>query len=305
MTLTRIGNFAQNNFLQSQRQLLESRIAQAQVQISTGVKSTTFSGFSEDSGRLVSLEAALVQNRQFISGNEAVDRRLRDMETSVASIYDILVEYRADLVQAQNDIVGSNPEFPANAQQLLEQVASILNTEQEGRQLFAGSMTNTPPVDLNDPGFVPPPATYPTTANTTYYQGNSQILTVRADETLTVGYGVTADAAAFEEALRALHLTATNPGLDQNRFSEALRLAESALDGLSDLRAQLGTDQVTLERANEKHRETALYTEEIIGEIKFADLTEVFTRLQEDQVALQASFATIAQMRSISLLNFL
>lgn len=305
MALSRIGNFAQNNFLASQRQLLETRVAQAQVQISTGVKSSTFGGYAAQSGQLVSLEATLVQNRQFVTGNDTVGRRLRDMETAVASIYDIMVEFRADLVQAQNDIVGSDPQFPANAQQMMEQVASLLNTEQEGRHLFAGSLTSTIPVDLADVGFTAPPATYPSTANTTYYQGNTQILTVRADDSLTVGYGVTADEAAFEEAVRSLHLVATNPGLAQDRFTEALRLAESAIDGLSDVRAQIGTDQATLNKASDAHRETALYTEELIGEIKFADLTEVFTRLQEDQVALQASFATIAQMRSISLLNFL
>lgn len=305
MALSRIGNFAQNNFLASQRQLLETRIAQSQVQISTGVKASTFGGYAQQSGQLVSLEATLVQNRQFVGGNDTVGRRLRDMETAVASIFDIMVEFRADLVQAQNGIVGSDPQFPANAQQMMEQIASLLNTEQEGRHLFAGSLTGTIPVDLADAGFTAPPATYPSTANTTYYQGNTQILTVRADDSLTVGYGVTADSAAFEEAVRSLHLVATNPGLAQDRFAEALRLAESAIDGLSDVRAQIGTDQATLNKANDAHRETALYTEELIGEIKFADLTEVFTRLQEDQVALQASFATIAQMRSISLLNFL
>ena len=305
MALSHIGTFAHQNFLSSQRSVLQSRLAAAQVQIATGDKAQTFGALGGQSGQLVSLESTLVRTRQFVDGNEAIDRRLQSMETAVASMFDVMTEFRASLVQASNSAVSGNLELPVVAQQLLEQFASLVNTDQEGRHLFSGSRTDTAPVDLSDPGFTVPPATYPSTANMTYYQGNTQVLTVRAEESLTIEYGVTGDNSAFEQAMRSLHLTATNPGLDQARISEALRLAEISIEELANVRSQIGTDRASLATASAALDETALYTEEIIGEIKLVDITEAFTRLQQDQVALQASFSALAQARSVSLLNYL
>ena len=94
---------------------------------------------------------------------------------------DIAANIRTQLVSAINEGNAPASGIDTLAQNMLNQVSSILNVDLDGRHLFAGSKTNTRPVDLNDAAFLVPPATYPSTADTTYYQGDAELLSVRAD----------------------------------------------------------------------------------------------------------------------------
>src|SRR3546814_8417879 len=63
----------------------------------------------------------------------------------------------------------------------MQEIASLLNADHQGRYIFSGSRADQPPVDLTayDPT-VGLPATF--AADTTYYQGDNVEAQVRADE---------------------------------------------------------------------------------------------------------------------------
>ena len=69
--------------------------------------------------------------------------------------------------------------------------------------------------------------------------------------------------------------------------------------------SRIGVARSAIDTANKGHEETLLYAEQTIGEISNTDLAKAITILTGDRAALEASFATLAQMRTISLLNFL
>ena len=52
-------------------------------------------------------------------------------------------------------------------------------------------------------------------------------------------------------------------------------------------------------------RERRVGPEQSVGDVKFVDITETLVRLQAEQIALEASFSTLAQARNLTLLNFL
>ncbi len=305
----RVSTLAMNNINLANIKTMQSRIADRSIAITSGMEASRYSGIAAKASRLVNLEAAHAKSEQFIKNNQAVDSRLQTMETQISHMFDIAAELRSLLVQGINADNLNDMALQSQAQSMMEQVAALMNVKQDGRYLFAGSMTNTRPVDLNAAGFVAGPAPiYPGTANTTYYQGNSTKLTARADDGLTVAYGVTADQNGFEELLRALKLTATTATTsppDDLRLNEALRVVNLAIDDLPNIRTTVGAVRSTLERTNSALSDGMLYAEQVIGEFENVDLTKAITLITGDQSTLEASFAAFAQMQSVSLLNFL
>lgn len=304
----RVTNSALNSVNLANIRILQSRIAERSIAISSGVESSRFSGIAEKASRLVNLEAAHAKSEQFIKNNQTVDTRLQTMETQIGNMFGIATDLRSLLMQAINANNLDSMALQSQAQSMMDQVAAFLNVKQDGRYLFAGSMTNTRPVDLADAGFVTPLPIYPGIANTAYYQGNSTKLTARADENLSVVYGVTADQTGFEELIRALKLaatTATTSPPDDLRLNEALRVINLALNDLPAIRTTIGAARAALQRADTALGDGMLYAERTIGEIKNTDLTKAITLIATDQSALEASFAAFAQLQSVSLLNFL
>lgn len=543
MALTRVGTLAQHEFTLARLQALQARLTETNIQVSSGQKARRYSGIATEAKQLVTLEATLSQTRRFISNNNTVERRLATMENQVSTMFNIASNFRTTLIQGLSGENANELDLPGQAQFLMNQVAGLLNVSEDGRYLFSGSMTNTAPVDLNDPQFTAPPAVYPsssfkqqdagsgaqslasqgmtisydadvaspghayrldyvrnsvtdedltltdlttgtsvsvdiaamlnaqvstngdnlaagttvavpfsglgvtvtldsnfdratdirtagamdatgigsanftntvvandanggvdndtltalralgssvydpttglltltvdnsvagevhlsaagvdlgqgvgvatadlaplaapvlidvvvggdtiaqldlgdvTTSGTTngtvtidvgnlmfgqsspgYYQGNDQKLTARAEENLELTYGVTANDPAFEKLIRALHLVATNPSNDRARLEEAQRLLVAAIDELPNVVTEIGLVRSTLLSSNETHENSTVYVEEAIGNIKFVDTAETLLKLSADQAALEASYATIAGLRQVSLINFL
>ncbi len=305
--MIRVSSLAMHTMSLANLQLVQSRMAEQSIAISTGKVAQRYSGVGLDAGRLVNLESLQQELDQFVKNNNLVDNRLQAMESATSGMFDIATEIRIQLVQALN--AGNAEVMPLNqiAQSLLEQVASLLNTEYNGRRLFGGSVTNVAPVDLNAAGFNPPPA-IPSAADTLYYQGDTTKLSTRADDNLTVTYGVTADEAGFEQLIRTLHIAAnvtTSPVPNLNMINEALRVAEQAIENLPTILGKIGASRATLEGANSSHGERLLYTQETIGDIENVDITKAITLISADQITLEASFATLAQISRVSLLDFL
>ena len=230
------------------------------------------------------------------------------MESAVGNTVDAATKLKTLLVNGLNNNIAADMSLGMQAQNLLNEVAKQLNVKIGDRYLFSGSKTDTAPVDLSAAGYGAPPPTYPSTADTGYYQGDGVVLTTRAADDYDVSYGVTADDPAFEKLIRALQLTATvttTPTLDRDRLQNGLDLVNQAINELSTVRSKIGGTQNALDAANQDHIDMTLYMEQSITKITQVDVAEAATRLSADQVMLQASYMTISQLSKLSLANYL
>ena len=146
-------------------------------------------------------------------------------------------------------------------------------------------------------------------ANPTYYQGDKSQLSVRADEQVTVDYGVNAAASGFEKLVRALYMT-RQAAQDANNINtsdleNALGLAVEALDEISNHRSEIGTVRKTLESMKISQDNATLLAEETIGDIENTDVAEALTLLSQNTTTIEASYATLSRLTSLSLLQFL
>ena len=193
--MTRVADLAQSKVVQSVFQNTQARINDRQIQISTLQKSQTYAGIATDSNRIVTLEASRRRIEQFMSDNIFVQLR---METSLNSM-DTLGTTVDDLKGLLTDILddGTLPQGIDKdeiADVKLAEFSDFLNLRVNGRYLFAGSKTDTRPVQASDITVAPTfSGTFTTQPEPSYYyQGDDTTVKARINEGVVLNYGVTA-----------------------------------------------------------------------------------------------------------------
>lgn len=320
--MMRIATFPSHTLSLSYTLESQRKVYDLQIQASSGKVSTDYAGLGASVHRLVSLEDATMRTAQYKANNEIVDHRLQAMETSVSQVYDTTTEFRTLLINALNANNAEEMGIAVEAANYKDEIAKLLNIEQDGRHLFAGSRTDTRPVDLT--GWTPPvwPLTPPLTQYTSeYYKGDAVTMTVDADTSQTVSYGVTADEDAFEYVLRAMHyVEISGTGIDRTTLETALALVNAALGtsqgdatlgvpaparDLADIRTEIGISRRAIENANTNHEDFLLYTQQGIGDIENVDAAQVISQLSANQTQLEASYMVISRLSQLSLMSYL
>ena len=296
----RIGDYAQHQRITSALLAAQSRTRETQAQISSGKAATAFVDIASEADRLLSVKSTLQEIRQFVDNNELVSSRLQTMDGAVGSMIEIGTRMRNLLVQRLSSGLSEPGRVTAEAELLLDQVVSELNTSMHGRYLFAGSRIDQPPAVL-DPVFATPGA-----ADATFYRGDQVTPAVRADQNVTVTYGMTAEREGFQQLVGALRTVVEADAVDDVPLLEsALQLLSDALPKLSNYQADLGSNQARLEEINLLHGRADVYLQQQISQIEDVDLAEAVTRLTQDQILLESAMATIGRLSQLSLADFL
>lgn len=306
--MTRIATMAQHTMILSHIREAQTRMQETQIQMATGYTTQRYTGIAPEARQLVNLESSHARIQQYQTNNKTIDLRLQTMEGVVGQTVDAATKLKTLLINGLHNNSAADMALGTQAQNLLNEVAKQLNIKIGDRYLFSGSKTDTPPIDLNASGYTAPPTTYPSAADTGYYQGDSVTLTTRAADDYDISYGVTADDPAFEKIIRALQLTATvttTPTLDRDRLQDGLDLVNEAINELTTVRSTIGATQNTLDSVNQDHIDMTNYMELSITQITAVDVTEAATRLSADQLMLQASYMTISQLSKLSLVNYM
>lgn len=304
--MTRVTDISTHALTLANLQRTQDRATTAQVQVGSGKTAQQFSEIPNATTRLLDLQTGNARTDQFVGNIDVADQRLQFMETATSNIFTVATNFRTELINALNMNNGKDLSLAADAQNMLDSVAGQLNTQQNGRYLFAGGKTDTRPVDVNDPNYLNPMPGFPTSPDTNYYKGDNQVLSVQADIGLTVKYGVTADNPAFEQIARALKIiTAAGTPPSAGAMNEALIVVNQALDGLPGVTSQIGQARKQLTDLKAQHQDLQTYTQGAIGDIENVDITTAMTNLNQDQLTLQASYMVIAAMRNLTLTKYL
>jgi flagellar hook-associated protein 3 FlgL len=323
--MTRISDLSLHQLTLAQTLATQSRMADLQIQVSSGQKAQRYATIAGDAHRLVSLQDAHSRTAQYLQTNQIVDSRLTTMENNIAQMFDSATQFRTLLVNALNNNNGEEMSIGTEATNFKEQFANLLNVQVDGRYLFSGSRTDTKPVDLTGwsvPPNLTPPLTLPLPQyKSEYYKGDGVQQSAEIDTSQVIDYGITADEDAFDYILRAAHYveTAGTPP-DRDTLETALALVNTALGtdtpnpargapaitrDLADLRSLVGTSRRAIEQANTRHNDFTLQLEQNIGDIQNVDVAQALTELSSQQTQLQASYMTLSQLSQLSLLQFL
>jgi len=301
--LTRVSTFAISDQMIAAALRTQSTMANQQIQEASGLVSSDFGGLGSSTQQVLNLQVSVTRSQSYIDAATLANGKIEVMYSAVNSVADLITEFRTLLTSASNVASTDSASVTQSAQNMLEQMASLLNTQYNAAYVFGGSDTKTTPVDITSSTY--PAATSPSSADTSYYQGNDDLALVRVSDSQSVSYGVTADSSAFEQAMRAMNLVANNSPLSTDTLNEALDLAVGAIDSIGVIQTRLSNASASIQKASSYQTEYQSYAQTLGTDLTSVDVAAVTAKLSTYQAQLTASYAAIAKVQSLNLASYL
>jgi flagellar hook-associated protein 3 FlgL len=301
--LTRVATFALSDQMITDSLRTQARMAQLQQQEATGVISTDFGGIGATSKRVIDLQVSVDRAQSYIDAATTANSRAQVMYSACGSMSDLLTQFRSLLTGATDSATTDTTSVTESAQEMMQEFASLLNTQYDGRYVFGGAKTGQTPVDISDPPYAV--ATSPSSADTSYYRGDQEAASVRVSDQQVIDYGVTADGTGFEQALRAFNLVANTSPLDTATLNEALNLTVNAVSGVSAAQTRLSLASAAMERAISYQTEYQDDAKSLGTDLNGVDVAAVTAQETTYQTQLEASYSAIAKIQGLSLVSYL
>ncbi len=305
--MTRISDLGLQQLLLQGFQRAQNAGETRQIQLASGDRFQTYGGYGADALRLISAEGVLTRATAYETAGQIASTRLQTQEVSLTTIADTVGAIRADFVQtlATGNAELLLPELETAAQRIL----TALNVQTGGVYLFGGVDGSVPPVGAR------------TLSDLASAASIGGLFTEGARVQLAVEEGVNIDGGPrASDIARGLLLELqdlANAEASLGPFNGNLTAVQRdyllvKVDAFAQLAANLnqelglnGVSQAQAADAVQRNVQRRDLAEIVAVEIEDIDIAEVITRLNQDQLAIQASAQALAQASQLSLLNFI
>lgn len=312
---------------------LKTEMADAQVQVSSGKKSQDFTGLASDAFQSISLRKDINRLNNYQDTIVELEARTETMDKVMVRITEIARDVMTDMLQYPRSKPPSMDILNETARQALDVVQELMNTATGGRFLFAGDEVATQPIQqgviepLVDPFSADLAAGAITGADfiagidalTLADMGYDADVAAAGANTAVIGdgrrvdYTVNATNEGFQDIVRGLAALASMEYNPDPAISDEFYIAFDNVVSKLDVGARkldidiggLGLTRQTLEDERVAHDNTKLTLDRFLGEVEDVDLAEAIVNLQNIQTQLEATYQSIAQLRDLSLTNFL
>lgn len=308
--MTTVGTLAENNQILQYVQQNKSLADSLDREIATGLKSQDFAGLAPQAAQLVSLQDQNSKQQGYIDTINTVTTRLQVMSDSIGGIENLATQFVGNLPADAYNTKGET--IQEQAQQVLQQVAGYLNTQDGSDYVFSGNKTSTPPVNTNG---LPNPGSL--TANAAgappngYYQGDNGISQATVDNNVVLTYGINASNPTFEQFVRVLNFLANSPPFDATNptdtanISQATQMLNQSVTQLQTMQGTVALQQGELANQLTSHQNAQSLAKSTVADITQVDSASAITQLDTLQTQLQASYQTISILQQLSLVNYI
>lgn len=279
----------------------QQNLAKLNKQISSGLKASNYAELNGAVERVSGYESKLSAIKTHLSNNNSIEARLNVMDQSVTQLQDIAEDFASLIAMRRNPATANGLNFQAQAKALMASAAQTLNISVEGRYLFSGSKTDTPPIATPVPS-----NTTVGVSDANYYRGNSDVLNARVSDSLEIPYGITGNDQAFQDLFSAINTALQgDAGNSDAILQKAVDQINAAVDGLASVRAGIGSQISNLQDVNEQHEQLQVYWKQAVSNDTSTDIAEASIQLATDQTVLQATFQAFANLSRLRLTDFL
>ncbi len=307
--MTRVATTSQNQFLLLELQKLQRQQFETQQQISTGKKTQYYKDIANDSGALLSAKAMESQTDQFRDAILHTQGRLEQQNIHLTALEESARDLHETVLEAAS--LESGITLMADIQNIFQRVVGVLNTRSDGEYIYSGTRTDVAAVSSNDLNDLVAAANA-----ADLFQNNDIKHAVRIDTSVTMEVGVLADEVAtplFDAMKRIADYNAGPFGPFGNQLTvqqrdflagEVATLNQVAQDVLTHVGlngVKIGETQEIFER----HEATDIYLKSFISDIEDADVAAAIVRLNQEEVALEATMNLIGQLSRLSLIDFI
>ena len=287
----------------------ESRQTDAQTQVSTGKVASSLSGFGVQADTLTATRSLKSRIDSYVDNAKTLSSTLDVQDQALGQLSDAAQSARGAIAEAI--ATGSADGLMTSLQGYLSQAVDSLNSNYQGRYLFAGGQSGTAPVgSLTLADLTAAPST------PSLFSNDQQTTTSRLDDKQTVSTGFLASSLGqpLFDALKAVEalnqggggpLSGTLTQAQSTALTGMLSQFDGAFDSLNTAVAQNGSAQarVTATQTSLVDRQTALSG--VLTGITDVDMGAAVSKLQLSQTALQASAQVFASLKASSLLTIL
>ena len=288
---------------------IQGSLAKTQEQLSTGKQINKPSDQPDKASLITRLESELARQASYQGNLKAVNTRLQAQETALKNTSDVMFRFKELAVQASNDTLN-----PADRQtialemtQLREQILSLANTQDSnGNYLFAGSRVGQAPFGQDAKGAV-------------VYQGDQSRMVVSVGDNRRMNLNIPGSDAfvrlvrvdpkgnkvgiGFFQALADMVDSVKNS--DRPNIQRGIGEIDRMQQGISDANAQVGTDMNVVDSQNSVLDEITLRLKTTKSDVEDLDYTEAITKMNKDQLALEAAQSSFAKIAKLTLFNYM
>ncbi len=288
---------------------VQSSLSKTQEQLSTGKQITKPSDEPDKASLVTRLESELARQESYQSTLSTVEIKLSTQETALRNVSDVMYRIKELTVQANSDTMGKldRESIALEIESLRDQVLSLANTQDtSGNYIFAGSRVTEPSFGLNSQGLID-------------YQGDQSRMQVAVGDNRLmnvnrpgsdafvrvvrddgkggkVGIGFFQALGDLAKAVRTSDRAAMQRGIGE---------IDAMQQGVSEATAQVGADLNVVDAQKNVLDEVKLRLKTTLSAVQDLDYTEAITRMNRDQLALEAAQSSFAKISKLSLFNYL
>jgi flagellar hook-associated protein 3 FlgL len=272
---------------------VQERLANAQSQVSSGKRIEKPSDDPLGAERAMRLNDQLESTGAYRTAVDESRSWLDASDSALDSLNQIVQHVRELTLQAANGATSDAGRQAIKQQidQLTEEAKSTLNSAYDGRYIFSGTKTDTPPYSA---------------ATGDVYQGDASPVVRQIGPGVSVQVNVTGDdvLSGLLPALRTLssHLASNDIA---TLGTTDLQAIDAGFDNLSAKRGVIGAITNRVDAAGTRLDDTADITTAFLAKTEDADLPQALTDLSAQQTALQAALRGGATLIQQSLMDFL
>jgi len=288
---------------------VQGSLAKTQEQLSTGKQIIKPSDVPEKAAVVTRLESELARQASYQNSLKTVDIRLKSEETALTNSSDVMYRMKELAMQAANDTLSlaDRKSVSLEMSQLRDQLLSLANSQDSnGNYLFAGSRVTKMPFSPDAKGMV-------------NYQGDQNRMIIGVGDNRRMNLNM-AGTDAFTNVVRDNgkggrvgigFFQSLNDLVDSVKNSDKVSLQrglgeiDMLQQGLSNASAQIGTDMNVIDSQNNVLDEIVLRLKSTLSDVQDLDYTEAITKMNKDQLALEAAQNTFAKISKLSLFNFI
>ncbi len=286
-------------------------LAQVQNQVSTGLRVNAPSDDPVAFAQISQVKEASARLTAYTQNISSATATLNESVSTLTNVNNLLVQAQQLAQQGADASTNSSPTnrsaLAAQVNSLITEALSDANAKPDGKSLYAGTATTTTPFTVATTNAQGQPETIA-------YNGAAQNANTTTGEGQTVNTRY-AGSAVFQQAggdvfqaLIGLRDDLQNTALSGPALNTALntRITQltSARTSIQNVEGQQSSDLATLQTLSNTISNSQLADQTKLGDLQSTDYASAVVQVQQQQTALQAIYATTAQLLQPGFLSF-
>jgi flagellar hook-associated protein 3 FlgL len=309
MAIDRIGTASNAQLLLAQIQKAEVAVDTVNRQVATGKVSDSYAGYADKTAIMESARSAAARAEANISTAQQAETRLDLQDSQLSQLADVADQVRQTLTKAAADQDGTS--LTTQMQGFFNQAVEILNSKDANGYIYGGDNNQVPPVAVTSwSGLAALPS-----ASQAFVNGNVKT-SVRIGDTQTVQVGLLASDlgtglfdlfqqfAQFDAGPNGPFDSKTSPA-QQNFLESNIQNAINVSQGANAQTAQNGIAYKMVQDTVSRLQATSTVHKTFVSNLEDVDITDALSRLNQNQIALQASFQVASTLNKLSLLDYM